>query len=76
MQAQRFICQTDTQGNLPSLPVLQPNCTVEVILLILEGSEIPNKQPRKPHPALAGKIIFKDDLMLPVINADDWEVLK
>ena len=76
MQAQRFICQTDTQGNLPPLPVLQPNCTVEVIVLIPEGSEIPNKHPRKPHPALAGKMLFKDDLLQPVIHADDWEVLK
>lgn len=85
MQAQRFIRQTDAQGNLPPMPVLQPNCKVEIILLVLAEDKtdkkqlpvsprIPRSGTRKPHPALAGRMVFKDDFMGPVIDEDDWEV--
>ena len=46
----------------------------EQLKQILNQDEVAKKQPRKPHPALAGKIIFKDDLTQPAIDADDWEV--
>ena len=68
MQAQRFICQTDAQGNLPPMPVLRPNCKVEIVLLVLEEDEVFRTQPRKPHPSLAGRMVFKDDLMAPATD--------
>jgi hypothetical protein len=76
METQHFICRTNAQGNLPPMPSLQPNRKVEVILRILEEDKTAKRQPRKPHPALAGKMVFKDDLMTPVVDETDWEVLK
>jgi hypothetical protein len=77
MQAQKLLLKTNAQGKLEGLPDFKPNQHVELILLFNEESE-PETKPiyRKPPPELAGKIKILGDIISPVSEKDDWDVLK
>lgn len=76
MQAEKWILETDAQGQLRGLPVLPPHTSVEVILLF--SSPIPNdlKKKRTPPAELAGQVAFLADILQPVAPAEEWDVLK
>ncbi|MEI6334667.1 MAG: hypothetical protein WCS87_08925 [Methylococcaceae bacterium] len=48
------------------------------VLLLLDEEVVPIEQKirRKPSPKLAGTVVMYDDLILPAIAPDDWNVLK
>lgn len=75
MYAERIILETDTAGNVKSVPKLPPNRQVEAIFLVLEEGETRATPPqrRRPHPDIAGRLTILGDVMssLPVV---DWDL--
>ena len=50
--------------------------SMRVLLLLEDVTPIEQKIRRKPSPKLAGTVVMHDDLILPAIAPDDWNVLK
>ena len=77
MQAQKLLLKTNAQGKLEGLPDFKPNQQVELILLFNEENPSETKRVyRKPPPELAGKIKILGDIISPVIEENDWDILK
>ncbi len=75
MYAERIILETDTAGNIKSVPKLPPNRQVEAIFLVLEERDIPLApgQRRRPHPDIAGRLKMLGDVMSSA-PAADWNL--
>ena len=71
MQAQRIITQTDATGQLTGLPLLPPGKAVEVIMLLLDTPQPPQKSRVPAH--LRGKLRETGDVMSSA-PAQDWNV--
>ncbi len=77
MQAQKLLLKTKAQGKLEGLPDFKPNQHVELILLFNEENPPEAKRVyRKPPAELAGKIKILGDIISPVIEENDWDILK
>lgn len=75
MHAERLILTTDEQGRLTQLPVLPPNTTVEVIVLMEECESSAERQRNQPPASIAGKGKILGDIMSPAAPAEDWDAL-
>ena len=71
MQAQRVITQTDSNGYLTGLPLLPPDKSVEVIMLLLDNSPPSRKSKVPAH--LRGRIREIGDVISSA-PAQDWNV--
>ena len=63
MYAERLILATDMSGNLKKIPKLPPNKQVEAIFLVVSDAALTPSGRRIPHPRIAGKVLFKGDIM-------------
>jgi len=63
MYAERLIVATDMSGNLKKIPKLPPNKQIEAIFLVMSDTALTPSGRRIPHPAVAGKVIVKGDIM-------------
>jgi hypothetical protein len=77
MQAQKFLLTTNAHGKLEGLPEFLPNQHVELILLFNEENT-PKTKPahRKPPAELAGKMKILGDIISPVVDENEWDVMK
>lgn len=76
MQAEKWVLETNANGELAGLPPLPPHTTVEVILLFPPTPSIPPKPKRKPPAELIGKIKILGDIIEPVVPPEEWDALK
>ena len=74
MYAERLMIETDSLGNPCQLLQLQPNAKLEVIVLVLEKTQLPIR--RQPPPSIAGKGEILGDIVSPVVAETDWDVLR
>ncbi len=72
MQAQRIVTQTDSTGHLTGLPLLPPDKSVEVIMLLL-ATPLPLKKSKAPA-HLRGRIRETGDVISSA-PAQDWNVV-
>ena len=73
MHAEKVILETNQQGQIISLPKLPPNAQLEAIFLVLNQDS--EKHRKGPSKKIAGKGKIMGDIMSPVVDAEDWEVL-
>ena len=77
MQAQKLHLKTNAQGKLEGLPDFLPNQNVELILLFSEDpAPAPKTVKRQPPAELAGKIKIVGDIISPVVDTDEWDMLR
>jgi hypothetical protein len=76
MQAEKWILETDEQGQLRGLPALPPHTSVEVILLFASPKPQTTLPKRQPPAELAGQVTILEDLLDPVAPAEEWDALK
>lgn len=76
MHAEKMLLETDSQGQLRTLPTLPPNRRVEAIFLVLDEPISPPPAKRRPAPSIAGKGKTLGDLIAPIVPEEDWECLK
>ena len=73
MYAEKVIIETDPQGKIISLPKLPANAQIEAIFLVLNlGSET---RRRLPSSKVAGKGKITGEIMSPVVDIKDGDVL-
>lgn len=70
--------QATAHQHLLRIPDTIPDGVSMRVLLLLDEEVVPIEQKirRKPSPKLAGTVVMHDDLILPAIAPDDWNVLK
>lgn len=71
MYTEKLILETDAHGNLQKMPKLPAN--IQLVVILKENK--PQPLQRKPSAKIAGKGLILDDIMEPVIAAEDWNVL-
>lgn len=65
MYAEKMLLETDSKGQLKTLPALPPNRQVEAIFLVLEEPVSPPPAKRRPVPSIAGQGKTLGDLINP-----------
>ena len=76
MQAIHRIERVTNQQVVLNLPASLEGKQVEVIVKELMSESGTTSKPsrrRSPPPALAGKMVFQDDLIAPAVPETDWE---
>ena len=76
MQAEKWVLETNANGELNGLPLLPPNTKVEVILLFSPPAVAPTKPKRRPPEQLAGQIQILGDIIEPAIPPEEWDTLR
>jgi len=71
MNTERLLLDTDSMGNLKGLPKFPPNKQVEVLFLVIDKSNPPQR--RQPHRDIAGKLQINGDIF-DAASETDWNV--
>jgi len=70
MDTEKFILETDSNGNLKQIPKFPPNAQLKIIVLTEKSSPR-----RKPSSKIAGKGKILGDIMT-TMTTEDWNALK
>lgn len=76
MQVERQILEVKQRQVLIELPESFVNHQVELIVLTMNELPPEPERKRRPHPAIAGKGRTIGDLIAPIVDEADWDVLQ
>ncbi len=73
MKAQHFTLETDQAGKLKGVPPFPPNKQVEMYVVIKDKYDNLNRNVRKPHPDIVGKVKVKGNI-IESLPENDWNL--